>query len=376
MAYNYLQRIAIAGAQSSQLAMPPAAAAPQMPPRSLPLSTASLIPPHGGAPSAAIAPRRYNTRVEVELPPLRPDEFADPATPPAPAGDEEPTRRTDAPAPGMPAGLPPGAARHPPRTERADDAPMPDSVPASRLASAGDQTTPRERASDSDQSPHFGQPTDVPGAVERTPPLPVDPRTEQSNALLAAAGREPSQPRSIQELTRALLPTEQRAVIQAPAALRPAPPARPGTMVPTPPAVPPNRPLATSARPPQPAADPAAARVQSTTNDADASDAWRAAPMLAPRAPDPPAAKRADVAQVEAPPPRPGTMVPTTPSAPVMPPLRPTSVARDHRITIGRVEVEVHNPGPAPDVPAKTPPVVTPLSLLDARYLNRFAFRP
>ncbi len=219
------------------------------------------------------------------------------------------------------------------------------------------------------------------GAAERAPTLPAASMPEQSGALPTAAGRAPSEPRSIRELTRVLLPGG--ATNDHPGTGRAAPSA--GVRKPRQYArvlsMPPDQSRATARHlrlSLRSATTPSGPRALRSISKHRMMAVQRVTQRRRLRGLHPiaPAAPRADTAPVEAPTAPPRTIVPTTPVMPVMPPHRASSAAREHRITIGRVEVEVHNPAPAAEVPAKPSLAVTPPSFLDVRYLNRFAFRP
>jgi hypothetical protein len=330
MAHNYLQRVALAGSQSSTAARPPPGAPPLLPAQ-------RRLPPDG-----TIVPG-------VAATPL--------AGPPV------------APRPGMTT-APVASPSYGPRSDR----------PGAHEAPAREGVSPRVP----DKSEIDGRPppqvrVQQPAAHELLPGA-----TGASDVAHAAAvpAPGPSEAAPAPKPMPALPLERERTIIQAPASWRAAAKsARP--------AVPPPAPHAHShsdtaelaahapgAQEGQGAVGAAAPNVVGAAAEAPPLRPARSHRMLGysdPTVIPPVAARSATAASAETAP-----IAPASPAGPMMPPNPVANAWRQPRITIGRIEVEVHNEAPPTSeaAPPKSPAPAAGLSVFDSLYLTRFALRP
>jgi hypothetical protein len=326
MAYNYLQRIAIAGGQSSQPARPLAAAAPQMPARPwLPFAEAIVAPHRAEAPLPSYPVSHQGHLSEArELPSVRSGAtMSDDRMGVAPKRVAETHRIA-----GEAADDPQAATQSAPERlasahERSSSsisarlAPRPQQVGAAEEAPAKRAPERSSSISQGSKAPDAAQ-MELPGA----PPLSI-----LISDLLSAESLPATQGKispELRDMISALLSARQRTTIRAPASLRP----------------------------PHEITRAAARR---------SSDA-----LALPGTP-----------QIAAPIGQGGPIVPTPSAGPVMPPNPAASTLREPRVTIGRIDVEVNNrPAPVAEAPPKRSSTIAGPSLLDTRYLTRFALRP
>jgi hypothetical protein len=314
MAHNYLQRVALAGSQSSTAARPPAGGPPALPAHHW-LPPAGTIAPEAAATLLAgppVAPRPGMTTAPVTSP-------SNGSRPDMPGGHgqvEAPGRE------GAPARAPDKSdvdARTPPQVRAEQRAakmlPPNEAVPAPTVMST------------------------VPLARERT--IIQAPASWRAAAKGARPAVSPAEPAAHSHSDTAEL-----------AAHAPGAPVGRGAVG----SAAPNIVVGASeeARPLRPA---------------------RSNPMLGYSDPTvvPPLAPSAASASAET-----AAIAPASPAGPAMPPNPVATAWRQPRITIGRIEVEVRNEAPPPGeaTPPKSPAPTAGLSLFESRYLTRFALRP
>ena len=324
MAYNYLQRIAIAGGQWSQPARPLAAAAPQMPARPwLPFAEAIVAPHRAEAPLPGYSVSHQGHLSEArELPSVRSGAtVSDDRMAVAPKRVAETHRIA-----GEAVDDPQAATQSAPGRlvlahERSSGSTSARLAPRPQKVGAAEERAPDKRAPDLDRSSFISQRPRAPDAAQMEL-TGAPPRSTLISDLLTAESPPATQGKfspELRDLISALLSTRQRTTIRAPASLRP-------------------------------------------PHEITRAAARRSLP---------------GTPQIAAPVDQGGPIVPTPSAGPVMPPNPTASTFREPRVTIGRIDVEVNSrPAPVAEDPPKRSSTITEPSFLDTRYLTRFALRP